>query len=164
MNNLNSYQEKILVIVEDLKLQDFITLILMGEGYKVKTYSSDKDVLKDLDENIADLIIIDFSSSKIDGLNFCKSIRENLSARYIPVILLVPKENPLSKMKAIYTGADDYIEKPFTSEELLARVKAALWRLDRYQDINPLTKLPGISTAIKELKKELKVKNYLEWV
>ncbi len=158
MNNIDSHHERILVIVEDLKLQDLIALILIGEGYEVKTYFSDKDALKDLSENTADLIIIDFLSPKIDGLNFCKSVRENILVRYIPIIVLIPKENPLSKMKAIYGGADDYIEKPFTSEELLARVKAALWRVNRYQDINPLTKLPGISTAIKELKKRIESK------
>ncbi|MCP4652154.1 MAG: response regulator [Candidatus Omnitrophica bacterium] len=151
MNDFDPTQSKILLATEDLKLQDFITLILMGEGYNIKAFFNQDDLSQELKKEPVDLIIIDFLSPKINGLEFCKTIRENFTSKYTPVLLIVPEETPLLKTKAIFTGANDFIEKPFSSEELLARTKASLLRAQRYQDTNPLTKLPGMSTTVKEL-------------
>jgi diguanylate cyclase (GGDEF)-like protein len=155
---LKPSQTKILLVIEELKLQDFVALVLMGEGYKVKAFFSQKDALEDLTQDIPDLIITDFLSPKVDGLSLCKTIRKNTLFRYTPIVLLIPKNEPLIKTKAIYSGADDFIEKPFLPEELLARIKAALWRTFHYQDLNPLTKLYGMSTAIKELNVRIEAK------
>jgi diguanylate cyclase (GGDEF)-like protein len=152
-------QIEILVVVEDSKLQDFITLILIGEDYKVKSYFNYLDALEELNKKVFDLIIADFLSPKVDGLALCKAIRGKPLFSYTPLLLLVPANEPLIKIKAIYAEVDDYVEKPFTSsEELLARVRAILKKVNRYQGINPLTKLPGFSMAIKELEVRIQSK------
>jgi len=149
---------KILLIIEDIGLQDYVSLILMGEGYPIQIYGSQDDLLNNINKESFDLVIVDFSSPHIDGLKVCKIIRESFPIRFTPVIMLLPAKDSLIKAKVIYSGADDYLEKSLLSEELLLRVKAALWRVYRYQDINPLTKLPGISTAIKELREKIESK------
>jgi len=146
---------EILIITEDIKLQDYIALILIGEGYAVDTHSSQKEFLDSIDRKTFDLIIIDFSSANIDGLNICRTIREAFLLRQTPIIMLMPDDNPLNKAKSIYSGADDYIEKSSLSTELLLRVKSALWRMYRYKDVNPLTKLPGVSSTLKELQSKI---------
>lgn len=146
-----SRQITFFVVAEEAELRDFVVHILIGEGYNVKICSNHAEALDNLNKELVDVIIIDFPSSNVDSLGFCKAIRENFLSRYTTLITLIPKDELLLKTKAIYAGADDYIEKPFSAEELIARIKAALWRAEHYQDINSLTKLPGISTAIKEL-------------
>ena len=152
--NRNS-KAKILLITEDVKLQDYIALILIGEGYIVNTYPSGRELLNNINRKPFDLIIVDFSSPDINGLDICKNIRETFLLRQTPVIMLLDDDDPLNKAKSIYSGADDYIEKSLLSAELLLRVKTALWRMYRYKDVNPLTKLPGVSSALKELRSEI---------
>ena len=152
--NRNS-KAKILLITEDVKLQDYIALILIGEGYIVNIYPSGRELLNNINRKPFDLIIVDFSSPDINGLDICKNIRETFLLRQTPVIMLLDDDDPLNKAKSIYSGADDYIEKSLLSAELLLRVKTALWRMYRYKDVNPLTKLPGVSSALKELRSEI---------
>ena len=157
--NRNS-KAKILLITEDVKLQDYIALILIGEGYIVNTYTSGKELLNNINREPFDLIIVGFSSPNINGLDICKNIRETFLLRQTPVIMLLDDNDPLNKAKSIYSGADDYIEKSLLSAELLLRVKTALWRIYRYKDVNPLTKLPGVSSALKELRSEIESKKH----
>jgi len=142
---------KILLIAEDQKLQDFIAPILIEEGHKVKTYTSSDEALKELNSENPDMAIVDFSSPHIDGVDFSQKIRKSFLFRYLPILLLIPKEDNFSKAKAIEAGVDDFIDKPFTSTELLLRLKVTIKRLFHYQDMHPLTKLPGFSTLIKEI-------------
>ena len=144
-------QTNIFIVLEDLKLQDFITLILIGEGYKVETFNDQEKALEALNTESVDLIIVDYLSPQIKGLEFCKEVRQKFLARYTPILLITPDKEPLVKTKALYSGIDDFIERSFVAEELLFRVKSSLWRVLRYQDLHPITKLPGITTAIKEL-------------
>lgn len=146
---------KIIVAIEELKTQDFITLILLGEGYDVKSYTTNVDVLAHLEREPVDLVISDFQSTSINGLTLSKKVRGISLFRHIPLILLIPQDELLMKTKAIYAGADDFVTKPFSSEEIIARIIASLLRTRRYQDVNPVTKLPGISTAIRELKNNI---------
>lgn len=146
---------KILVAIEDTQTQDFVTLILMGEGYTATSYASNSQVLEHLKKEPVDLIITDFKSARINGIELCKNIRDTLLFSHTPLLLILPEEEMLLKTKSIYAGADDFITKPFSSEELIARIKASLLRMDRYQDVNSLTKLPGVSTATRELKKHI---------
>jgi len=155
MDNKDPSNIKILVAVEDTKIQDFIILILLGEGYTAKAYTANEQVLQHLRQEPVDLIITDFKSGMVDGLRLCKCLRDTVLFSHTPVIFLLPEDELLLKTKSIYAGADDFITKPISSEELIARIKASLMRMERYQDINPLTKLPGLSTATREMKKNI---------
>lgn len=150
---------KISVIVEDPNLQDYIVLILIGEDYGVKAYSTQNDALKNLDkETPPDLIISDFQSPNINGLEICKVLRKNFRFRYIPIIFIVEDTKPRDLARLIYSEADDYIQKSSIENEFLLRVKINLYRIARYQDINPLTRLPGQFTLLKELQKRIESK------
>jgi len=143
--------EKIIVITEGPSSQDFITSILTKEGFKTKTYLSSEEALKNLYKENPDLVIIDYLSPHVNGLEFCIKIRKNFLFRYLPLIILIPKDNPSIKEESIQKGIDEFIEKPFSSSELLLRTKVVLQRISHYQDIHPLTKLPGFSSLIKEI-------------
>lgn len=144
-------KEKIIVIIEDVQFQDFVASALAKEEFTVKTCFSSEEALKNLYKENPDLVIIDYLSPHVNGLEFCAKIRKKFLFRYLPLILLIPKDEPSIKAKSIEKGVDEFIEKPFTSSELILRTKVVLQRIHHYQDIHPLTKLPGFSSLIKEM-------------
>lgn len=120
---------KIFVIDEDEVHAQYIKSILEKDRYIVNTASSSQQALKDMDECIYNLIIIDISRSGADGLNILKKIREK---SYIPVILMSGKCSEEDKVKGFELGADDYVIKPFEINELKARVNANIRRAYEY--------------------------------
>ncbi len=146
-------QTKILLVIEDIKLLDFIALILIGENYKVSSCHNQTDALNLLNKEKPDLIIVDFFSSDMNGLSFCKSAKNNIRFRFTPILLVLPNDESLIKTKSIYADADEFINAPFSSEELFTRIKLTLWKTYRYQDMHPLTKLPGFAAAVKKIER-----------
>jgi len=142
---------KAMVITEESSSQELIASILAKESFEIKKYFSSEEALKNLYKENPDIVIIDYLSSHVNGLEFCVKIRKKFLFRYLPLIILIPKDNPSIKEEAIQKGVDDFIEKPFSSQDLLFRVKIVLQRIHYYQDIHPLTKLPGFSSLIKEI-------------
>jgi diguanylate cyclase (GGDEF)-like protein len=155
-----SPEGNILIIVNEVEVQDFLAALLMGEGYKVKTCTNQEDGLEILKKEPFNLVIADFQVRYINGIEICKAIRSNFNLRHIAIILLMNKKDPMEKIKVIYAGADDYIDKPFEPGEFLARVKASLVRLSRDLDANPLTKLPGNVSILKELEARIKSQSH----
>jgi DNA-binding response OmpR family regulator len=129
--------EKILVIEDDADILAGLQTVLTSEGYTVGTASSGRDgrsLAKDLGP---DLIILDLMLPGMSGLELCKRLRDEGSVT--PIIMLTAKGEEDDKVLGLELGADDYITKPFSVRELLARVKVALRRskekaatLDRY--------------------------------
>lgn len=142
---------KILVVASDTQATHFLSDLLTGEGYFVKLLHSPEAVLKSLALESCQLILCDYKENGIDGLQICKSVRGNFFFRHIPIILLINTKDPMDKIKSVYAGADDFIEKPPEAGEFLARIKASLVRMTRDLDANPLTKLPGNVSILKEL-------------
>ena len=110
----------ILIMVNEKETQDFLAALLMGEGYKVKSCSNQKDGLEALSKKPFNLVLADFQAPSINGIEICKAIRNNFTLRHITVIMLMSKKDPMEKIKVIYAGADDYIDKPLAPGELLA--------------------------------------------
>jgi diguanylate cyclase (GGDEF)-like protein len=150
---------KISIIVEEPGLQDYIALILIGEGYEVKSYFTQNDALANLDKEVPALIISDFQSPNINGLDILKTLRRNFLFQYVPVIFILEETEPLNKARLIYAGADDYIQKSLIEEELLLRVKLNLYRISRQQDIDPITRLPGQNSLWRDLEKRIESKS-----
>lgn len=150
-------EPKILIATADVGLMDYLKVLLNGEGYNVFCCNEGNAVIDSLSTNAIDLFIVDFDN--MNTIEACKFIRSNFTLRHIPVILLVKQEETMNKIKGIYAGADDYIEKPIQAGELLTRIKANLWRANRDLDANPLTKLPGNVTILRELEKRIKNKD-----
>lgn len=150
---------RISVIMEDQKLQDYVTLILMGEDYQVYTYSAQDIALANLERDQPDLIISDFETSNINGIEICKLVRKKPLFAQTPIIFILQDTDPLNKAKLIYAGGDDYILTSSLEEELLNKIKLSFYRKAREKDINPLTKLAGQFSLWKELQKRIEAKN-----
>lgn len=116
---------KILVVEDEKPIADIIEYNLGKEGYDVKAvYSGDEAVDSALSFR-PDLILLDIMLPGIDGLNVCRQVRQHLDC---PVIMLTAKDAEIDKVLGLELGADDYVTKPFSTRELLARIKAQLRR------------------------------------
>ncbi len=103
------------------------------EGYEVIKARDGEEALEILEKEDIHLIILDIMMPKIDGIEVCKRVRENLS---IPILMLSAKSEDMDKIQGIMTGADDYLTKPFNPLELSVRVKAILRRTYYFNNIN----------------------------
>lgn len=146
----------ILVIIEDEQTRELLSQLLTGEGYQVSSIDSETQALEMLEKQPFNLVVCDYSSSRVRGIEVAKYIRAKFNLRHLSVIMIIDSKDPISKIKGIYAGADDYVEKPFEPAEFLARIKASFVRMTRDLDANPLTKLPGNISVFKELENRIK--------
>ncbi|GLI32779.1 DNA-binding response regulator [Desulforhabdus amnigena] len=117
---------KILLVDDNLSLLDQIRQILTSQRYIVETVSNGEEALDKLCENPFDLIILDIMMPKMDGFTVLREMRQiKIDA---PVLMLTAKGDSTDKVKGLDLGADDYLSKPFSMDELLARVRALLRR------------------------------------
>ena len=118
--------EALILIVEDEKsISDILKINLEKNGFKVITaYDGEEAVDKALTEN-PDLILLDVMLPKMDGFSVCRKLRETLAT---PIIMLTARDEEVDKVLGLELGADDYMTKPFSLRELMARVKANLRR------------------------------------
>lgn len=122
----------ILVIEDEAKLAQFIELELKYEGYQVSVAADGLAGLSAVRESHPDLVILDWMLPGISGIEICKRLRT--TGDKVPVILLTAKDQVSDRVAGLDAGADDYVVKPFSVEELLARVRA---QLRRNQEENP---------------------------
>ncbi len=113
---------KILVIEDSKKISSFIKSGLKSEGYTVDAAFDGEEGLFMAQEGEYDIIILDIMLPKMDGLSLCKKLRDE--GHKSPIIMLTAKDTVDDRVKGLDAGADDYITKPFSFEELLARVRA----------------------------------------
>ena len=116
-------------IVEDE--QPIITLVkynLEKEGYKVSFSDNGNDGIQDIKRLSPDLVLLDWMLPDFSGVEICKSLKKEKNFKNIPIIILTAKGENEDKVKGLNSGADDYITKPFSFPELLARIKALLRR------------------------------------
>ncbi|TAN60799.1 diguanylate cyclase [bacterium] len=146
----------ILILVKDSQTQEFLSALLNQEGYCTVTAKSPPEALSILSGGQFHLVVLDFESEGIKGVEFCKAVRRNFRLRHLSLILLMDTKDPLNKIKGIYSGADDYMDKPIEPAEFLARVKSSLVRMSRDLDANPLTKLPGNVSVLRELEERVR--------
>ena len=134
--------EKILVVDDDPDIRQLIVLTLGGHK-QVVTAGDGQDALDRIKAEPFDLVLLDVMMPKLDGLEVCRRIRQNIATRYLPVIMLTAKGTINDQLIGIKVGADDYITKPFNPLELEARVEMHLRRHAWDTQANPLTGLPG---------------------
>lgn len=146
----------ILILVKDNQTQEFLSALLNQEGYCTVTAKTPPEALSILSGGQFHLVVLDFESEGIKGVEFCKAVRGNFRLRHLSLILLMDTRDPLNKIKGIYSGADDYMDKPIEPAEFLARVKSSLVRMSRDLDANPLTKLPGNVSLLRELEERVR--------
>lgn len=118
-------QRLILVVDDEKPIVDILKFNLVKNGYKVIEAYDGEEALKLADSKEPDLILLDVMLPGIDGFGVCRRIREKSN---VPIIMLTAREEEVDKVLGLELGADDYITKPFSVRELLARVKANLRR------------------------------------
>lgn len=118
-------QINILVVDDEKEIADLVEIYLVSDGYKVFKANNAKEGLEILDQEEIHLVLLDIMMPGMDGLEMCRKIRETNN---IPIIMLSAKSTDLDKILGLGTGADDYVVKPFSPRELVARVKAVLAR------------------------------------
>ena len=117
---------KILVIEDELVLRETLQYNLVRQGYQVHTASDGRSALEVARRERPDLILLDLMLPELDGLEVCRILRQEMS---VPILMLTAKTEEIDKVVGLEVGADDYITKPFSMRELMARVKAALRRV-----------------------------------
>jgi PleD family two-component response regulator len=148
--------KKILVIDDDDVARKLISeIFLFNRRYKVIASENGEEGIRQAARELPDVIILDIMMPKIDGYQACKILRENITTRYIPVIILSARGGVDSQVQGFELGADDFITKPFNRTELIARVEALIRRHELSLDANPLTRLPGNISIERELAKRL---------
>ena len=134
-------KEKILIVEDEKDIIKMIEYNLKKEGYKVIDARDGEDALDLAVREYPDLILLDLMLPGIDGLEVCKSLKKESKTSSIPIIMLTAKSQESDKVVGLELGADDYITKPFSPRELIARIKAVLRRVAEKE------KLPEIFQA-----------------
>ncbi len=116
---------KILVVEDEESVLDPLELLLTKEGYSIITARDGKEALEKFDQSSPDLILLDLMLPEISGTQVCRQIRSKSS---VPIIMLTAKDTEVDKVVGLELGADDYIVKPYSKAELVARIKAVLRR------------------------------------
>ncbi len=119
---------RILIVEDQLSIVEFIQFNLEAENYEVDYALDGEQAIEKIKEHDFDLILLDLMLPKIDGITLTKLLRKNPETAKIPIIMLTAKSTEIDKVVGLEVGADDYITKPFSIRELIARVKALLRR------------------------------------
>lgn len=118
--------EKILIVEDEIALQETLAYNLKRQGYEVETVSDGNAALEIARQSRPDLILLDIMLPGIDGFEVCRILRQESA---IPVLMLTARDEEIDRVVGLEVGADDYMVKPFSMRELLARVKAMLRRV-----------------------------------
>lgn len=128
----------IAVIDDEPDIVELLTIHLKKAMFKVKGFSDAESFYRFLDEKIPDLIILDLMLPDADGLEICKYLKKEDKFSSIPIIMLTAKGDETDKILGLEFGADDYVTKPFSPKELVARVKAILRRIQKVEESGKL--------------------------
>lgn len=121
--------ERILVIEDEMHIQELLQYNLEKNGYKVTLTDNGIEGLNEALTNVPDLILLDLMLPGMDGLEVCKRLRSEKHTKKLPILMLTAKSEELDKILGLELGADDYITKPFSIKELIARIRASLRRV-----------------------------------
>ena len=133
--------DRVLVVDDNLSIQKLVSVNLQARGYAVDVAGTGEDALRLFKAGEYDLVILDLILPGMSGLEVCALIRQHSD---VPIVVLSAREDEELKVHALDTGADDYVTKPFSHKELLARVRAVM----RRAKADTTTKLPKSASRI----------------
>ena len=116
---------KVLVVEDEESFSEAISFMLRKEGYEVAVAADGNAAVAEFDQNGADIVLLDLMLPGLSGTEVCREIRKRSK---VPVIMVTAKDSEIDKVVGLELGADDYVTKPFSSRELIARIKAVLRR------------------------------------
>lgn len=125
---ITTMKERILVIEDEAAIREMLGYALMKEGYIFEEASDTEEARLVIERRKPDLILMDWMLPGLSGVDFARRLRSNMETKDIPVIMLTAKGEEADKVRALDTGSDDYITKPFSTKELLARIRAVIRR------------------------------------
>lgn len=126
---------RILVVEDEVSFSDPLSYLLEKEGYDVAVAETGPDAITAFDTDGADLVLLDLMLPGLSGIDVCRAIRQRSN---VPVIMLTAKDGEIDKVVGLEIGADDYVTKPYSYRELLARVHAVLRRSHEGEPQEPL--------------------------
>ncbi|MEI3392027.1 MAG: response regulator [Clostridia bacterium] len=135
------YKKTILIVDDEKMILNLLSCNLIKEGYNVIEAKDGLEAITIAQEEKPDLILLDVMLPKLDGLSVCKRVKNIMN---VPILMVTAKDDELDKILGLELGADDYITKPFSIRELLARVKANLRKADV---------IANVKKEVKEVKK-----------
>lgn len=120
---------KLLLVEDDPALSELLEFRFQNEGYDVRCTSDGDDALMLAQEERPDLVILDWMIEGTSGIEVCRRLRRDKETAHVPIIMLTAREAEDDRVRGLETGADDYLTKPFSPRELLARVAAVMRRI-----------------------------------
>jgi len=123
-----SANPSILVVEDDTALRELLTWNLGAEGYDVRSTGDGEEALLMVREEQPDAIILDWMIEQVPGIEVCRQLRRNPETARIPIVMLTARGEEEDRIRGLKTGADDYVTKPFSTRELMARMEALLRR------------------------------------
>ncbi|MDP2300095.1 MAG: response regulator transcription factor, partial [Actinomycetota bacterium] len=127
--------QRALVVDDEANIRELVAVYLQTAGFSVEHATDGAEALTKARHGSYDVVILDIMLPGIDGVEVCRRIREHSS---VPIIMLTARESDLEKVAALEIGADDYVTKPFSAPELVARVRALLRRAGAGRPVGPL--------------------------
>ena len=118
----------ILLVEDEVPLVTMLTYNLEKAGFDVRSALDGEEAMLMLAERIPDLVVLDWMIPKMSGLEVCRQIRRGKATQRLPVIMLTARSEEDDRLRGLETGADDYVTKPFSPQELIARIRAVLRR------------------------------------
>ena len=115
----------VLLVDDEAALCESLTYTLQKEGYQVTIATDGHSAIKQFHKQVPDIVLLDLMLPEVDGMEVCWRIR---AFSNVPIVMLTAKDQDIDKIRGLEAGADDYVTKPFSTRELLARMKAALRR------------------------------------
>lgn len=116
---------RILIVEDEISFSEALAFLLNKEGFETVVAENGKDAIETFDKGNVDLILLDLMIPIISGVEVCRTIR---TKSQVPIIMLTAKDSEIDKVVGLEIGADDYVTKPYSSRELIARVKAVMRR------------------------------------
>ncbi|MDM7849638.1 phosphate regulon transcriptional regulator PhoB [Pseudochrobactrum kiredjianiae] len=123
-----SHTPRIAVVEDEEAISELLRYNLEAEGYQVDTILRGDDAEIHLRENVPDLLVLDWMLPGVSGIELCRRLRQRAETERLPIIMLTARGEESERVRGLAVGADDYVVKPFSTPELLARIKAMLRR------------------------------------
>ena len=125
---------RVLVVEDEESFSDALSYMLRREGFEVSVAGTGPDALSEFDRSGADLVLLDLMLPGLSGTEVCRTLRQRSN---VPVIMLTARDSEIDKVVGLELGADDYVAKPFSSRELVARIRAVLRRRSDPEELIP---------------------------
>jgi two-component system phosphate regulon response regulator PhoB len=119
----------VLIVEDDPSLSTLLRYNIEKEGFRVSEAHDGEEALLQVDETQPDLVVLDWMLPKVSGIEVCRRLRARVETKNLPVIMLTARGEDADRVRGLDTGADDYLTKPFSMTELLARIRAVLRRI-----------------------------------